>query len=446
MRVGGLLRAGRLRACAVIGFTSVEATIAHSIRASVPRKPRFPRSSGVQLHITSLPGGRLGPEAYRFADWLAAAGQSWWQVLPLGPPDRHHSPYKSASAFAAWRGLLANPRAPVSSAEIQDFRESAAYWIADWERYAGRGAVADQVRFAREWSGLQRYCSERGISLLGDVAIYVAPGSADHRAHPELFQQGVVAGAPPDAFSADGQLWGNPLYAWPALRRRGYRWWIERMRRTLGLFDAARIDHFRGFVAYWAVPEGARTAAGGRWRRGPGRAVFDALARTLGELPLVAEDLGVITAPVDRLREQLGFPGMLVLQFGFDPQDPHSPHRFEHHVENRFVYTGTHDHDTLRGWYESLEPGVRRVVDTQLRTHGMLERRRWWGLIGLALASRARVAMVQAQDVLGLGSEARMNAPGRASGNWRWQMRRGALTRALADRMREATEQAGRLP
>ena len=239
------------------------------------------RSSGVQLHLSSLPGGTLGPEAYKFADWLATAGQSWWQVLPVGPPDRHRSPYKSRSAFAAWPGLLASPEAPVSAAEVSDFRSREAFWIADWERFAGRGAVADQVRFEREWGKLRAYCASLGIRLFGDVAIYVAPDSVDHRAHPELFVSDAVAGAPPDAFSDDGQLWGNPLYDWPALQRRGYRWWVERMRRTLSLFDAARIDHFRGFVAYWAVPAGAATAVSGRWKRGPGRALFDAVEREL---------------------------------------------------------------------------------------------------------------------------------------------------------------------
>jgi 4-alpha-glucanotransferase len=403
------------------------------------------RSSGVLLHATSLPGGRLGPEAYRFVDWLAAAGQSWWQFLPLGPPDRYGSPYKARSAFAAWPGLLAEPRAPVSTAELLDFRERHGWWIADWERFAGRGAVADQVRFEREWSALRSYASEQGVRLIGDVAIYVAPGSAEHRAHPELFQQGFVAGAPPDAFSASGQLWGNPLYDWPALRRRRYRWWVQRLRRTLGLFDLARIDHFRGFVSYWAVPAGARTARDGHWKRGPGRALFDALERALGPLALIAEDLGVITPAVERLRDELGLPGMIVLQFGFDPGDLHSPHRFSNHREHRVVYTGTHDQDTVRGWYESLDPERRNAVDAELRAHGLLERQRWWGLIRLALASPARLAMIQAQDVLGLGSEARMNDPSRASGSWRWRMQRGALTPALARRLREATEVAGRL-
>jgi 4-alpha-glucanotransferase len=305
--------------------------------------------------------------------------------------------------------------------------------------------VADQVRFEREWLRLREYCGERSIRLLGDIAIYVAPGSVDHRAHPELFQDGLVAGAPPDAFSASGQLWGNPLYDWPALRRRDYRWWVERMRRTVGLFDVARIDHFRGFVAYWAVPAQARTAIAGRWKRGPGGALFRRIEAELG-LPFVAEDLGVITPPVERLRDELGLPGMLVLQFGFDPDALGSPHRFENHVENRFVYTGTHDHDTARGWYESLAGPVRGSVDRVLAAQGMSEPEPWWGLIRLALRSPARVAVMQLQDVLGLGSEARMNDPGRAGGNWRWQLEPGALTPQLARRLREATAAAGRLP
>jgi 4-alpha-glucanotransferase len=402
------------------------------------------RASGVQLHITSLPGGRLGRAAYRFVDWLAAAGQSWWQVLPLGPPDRHRSPYKARSAFAAWPGLLADPRAPVSSAEVAEFRERQAYWIGDWERFSARGAVTDQVRFQREWSALRIYAADRGVRILGDVAIYVAADSADHRARPELFQEGFVAGTPPDSFSDTGQLWGNPLYNWPALQRRRYRWWVERLRRTLELFDLARIDHFRGFVAYWAVPAGARTALVGSWRRGPGRALFQTVERELG-LPFVAEDLGVITPAVVRLRDSLGLPGMLVLQFGFEPEDPSNPHDPPNHAVNRLVYTGTHDTDTVRGWYEALEPPRRALVERSLSQLGIVEPEPWWGLIRLALSSPARVAMMQAQDILGLGSEARMNDPARAAGSWRWQLGPRALTSPLAARLRAATEAAGRL-
>jgi 4-alpha-glucanotransferase len=404
------------------------------------------RSSGVQLHLTSLPDGRLGRGAYEFVDWLAAAGQTWWQMLPLGPPDRHRSPYKARSAFAAWPRLLASPSAPVRASEVIDFRDRHAFWIVDWERFAGRGAVQDQVRFDREWDALRSYAAAAGVRLFGDVAIYVSPGSVDHVSHPSLFQEGVMAGAPPDAFSRTGQLWGNPLYDWPAMRRRRYRWWVERLRRTFELFDLARIDHFRGFVAYWAVPAGARTAVAGRWKRGPGRAVFEAARRVLGsDLALVAEDLGVITPAVTRLRDELGLPGMVVLQFGFDAADPGSPHRFENHVYNRVVYTGTHDHDTARGWYSSLDPGVRAAVDSSFRSYDVVDRDPWWSLIRLAMRSPARIAMVQAQDVLGLGSQARMNDPARAGGSWRWRLSDGALTPALAERLREASAEGGRL-
>ena len=403
------------------------------------------RASGVQLHPTSLPGGRLGREAYALVDWLAAAGQSWWQMLPLGPPDRSRSPYKARSAFAAWRGLLADPTAAVSLDEEDAFRSRETFWIEDWLRFAGgRRALHDQIRFEREWVALRAYAAQRGVRLIGDLPIYVAPESADHVAHPELFQTGDVAGAPPDAYSKRGQLWGNPLYDWPALQRRRYRWWTERLRRTFSLFDVARIDHFRGFVAYWSVPAGARDASAGRWRRGPGRAPFDAASVALGELALIAEDLGVITAPVRRLRDDLGLPGMVVLEFGFDGLRAHNPHTPANHTEHSVVYTATHDQDTVCGWWASLDAARRALVSAAMRERGIRERSVHWGVIRLAFSSPARLAMVQAQDVLGLGSEARMNIPGRATGNWRWQMRPGALTAELARRLRAASEEAGR--
>jgi 4-alpha-glucanotransferase len=404
----------------------------------------LPRSSGVQLHPTSLPGGRLGREACAWVDWLAEAGQQWWQMLPLGPPDRHRSPYKAASAFAAWTGLLGEPGAPVSKSEELDFREREQAWIEDWARFGPRGAVADQVRFDREWASLRAYAAERGVKIIGDVPIYIAPGSADHRAHPELFQAGAVAGTPPDAYTDKGQLWGNPLYDWPAMQRRGYRWWTARLARTFELFDLARIDHFRGFVAYWAVPKGARHALSGSWKRGPGRAVFDAAARALDrELPLIAEDLGVITPAVERLRDGLGYPGMVIVQFGFNPGDPHNPHHPDNHVENRIAYTGTHDHDTVRGWYESIDGDVRAMVEGAIDRAGVREPESWWSLIRLAFASPARVAVVQAQDVLGLGGAARMNLPGTTGKSWKWGLD-AMPSRDLAQRLREAAEAAGR--
>ena len=405
------------------------------------------RSSGVQLHPTSLPGGRLGDEAYRFVDWLAAAGQTWWQTLPLGPPGEGGSPYKSPSAFAASPELLGDPGAPVAAGELAAFRERERYWVEDWVRFAGEGAAADQLRFDREWGALRAYGAKHGVRLIGDMPIYVAPGGADHRTHPELFQKGVVAGAPPDKFTDLGQLWGNPLYDWPALRRRGYRWWVERLRRARELFDVSRIDHFRAFVAYWTVPEGAPDARAGHWRRGPGRAPFDAARRRLGELPLIAENLGKITPAVELLRRELGLPGMAVIQFAFDPEEPDNPHRLHNHRPDNVVYTGTHDHDTIRAWWESLDGAVRSEVEAAVARAGVRDDDPWWALIRLAYASPAIVAIVQMQDVLGLGSEARMNVPGLVDErNWSWRLRRDELTPQLAERLRRATAEAGRLP
>jgi 4-alpha-glucanotransferase len=406
-----------------------------------------PRSSGVQLHPTSLPGGRLGDEAYRFVDWLAAAGQTWWQTLPLGPPGEGGSPYKSPSVFAASPKLLADPAAPVAADELETFRERERYWIEDWVRFAGEGAAEDQLRFDREWGALRGYAAKRGVRLIGDMPIYVAPGGADHRTHPELFLNGVVAGAPPDKLTDLGQLWGNPLYDWPALRRRGYRWWVERLRRARELFDICRIDHFRAFVAYWTVPDGAADARGGHWRRGPGRAPFDEARRRLGELPLIAENLGKITPAVERLRRELGLPGMAVIQFAFDPEEPDNPHRLHNHRPDNVVYTGTHDHDTIRAWWESLDGAGRPEVEAAIARAGVEDEQPWWALIRLAYASPALVAIVQMQDVLGLGGEARMNVPGLVDErNWSWRLERDELTSELAARLREATGEAGRLP
>ncbi len=402
----------------------------------------LPRTSGVQLHPTSLPSGRLGPDAYAWIDWLADAGQTWWQMLPLGPPDKHGSPYKSASAFAAWPGLLAEPSAPVTASERIAFRERAADWIEDWIAFAGVDALDDQVRFDREWMALRAYAGERGVRLIGDAPIYVADGSADVHAHPGLFRDDAVAGVPPDAFTADGQLWGNPLYDWPALQRTGYAWWIKRFRRIFELFDLVRIDHFRAFTAYWAVPASAETAAEGKWVRGPGRAPFEHALRALGELPLIAEDLGVITPPVKALRLSLGLPGMAVLQFGFTPSERTTQHVTELQEELQVVYTGTHDNDTIRSWYDALEPEAFRLVATALESRGIKDDPHW-AMIRLAFSSPAAIAMIQLQDALGLGREGRMNQPGTAGG-WGWQL--SSLPPAdVAARLRAATEEAGRL-
>ena len=392
------------------------------------------RSAGILLHPTSLPNGVLDEHAYRFVDWLAAAEQRWWQVLPLGPPDDVGSPYMSPSAFAGSPALLADPKAPVSAPELAEFRAANGYWLDDW--IALGGSAEDQVRFEREWQALRSYAAERGVRVFGDMPIYVAWGGADHRAHPELFQAGLVAGVPPDLFSATGQLWGNPLYDWTAMRRAGYGWWVERLRRALTLVDLTRIDHFRGFVAYWAVPEGNPTAEQGTWRRGPGRPLVDALERELGPRPLGAEDLGVITPPVLRLRRELELPGMVVLQFAVGA-GARNPHRLENHERRSVVYTGTHDNDTAIGWWESLSPREQRET-------GLDPDEPAWSLIERAWSSRAALAIAPLQDVLALGNEARMNLPGTEGGNWHWRYSAGELTDAHAARLRELTARASR--
>ena len=383
------------------------------------------RSVGVQLHPTSLPGGRLGPEAFAFVDWLAAAGARWWQVLPLNPPDEFGSPYASASAFASWGGLVADPESRVAPSELRAFRARQGRWCDDWEWYAGGDAVEEQVRFEREWLALRGYAAGRGVRVIGDVPIYVAAGGCDHRAHPELFLpiDQLVAGAPPDDLNDLGQLWGNPLYDWQAMAADDYQWWVERMRRVLDLVDVFRIDHFRGFAGYWTVPAGAKDAREGWWSPGPGRSLFRAAEETLGPLPVIAEDLGVITEDVHELRDALGFPGMVVLRWSLSgPAD--NPHRLENHRVNQVVYTSTHDTDTLAGFAGDEDA---------------------WPLVEQALSSPCALAIVPAQDVLGLGSEARMNRPGEVgAANWQWRLEPGQLTHAHATRLRAAAEASGR--
>jgi 4-alpha-glucanotransferase len=401
---------------------------------------RLKRSSGVLLHPTSLPGGRFGPEAYRFVDWLGDAGQAYWQVLPLGPPDALGSPYAGASAFAGWVGLLADPTAPVSAREASAFRRRHGYWIDDWIEYsADSGELANQVRFEREWKALHAYARGRGVRIIGDLPLYVARDSADVTAHPSIFDLSLAGGVPPDLFTATGQLWGNPTYRWGKLRSDGYRWWIERFRRSLQLFDATRLDHFRGFVAYWAVRHGDPTAEHGRWLRGSGKALFDDVGAELGSLPLIAEDLGHITPPVHRLREALRVPGMHILQWAFGDKRRHLD-RLSDHREYAVVYTGTHDNDTAAGWWDWAPSDVRARVDEERSNAEIAEADPAWAMIELTLSSRSRLAIIQAQDVLGLGSEARMNTPSTIGGNWQWRLEPGQLTAEHAARLRRATQ------
>ncbi len=407
--------------------------------------PTAERRAGVLLHASSLPGGRLGPEAFAFVNWLAAAGQSWWQVLPLTPPDASGSPYASPSAFAGWAGLLERPDAPVSAAERADLHDRAAYWLEDWARLAGPGAADDQVRFDREWGALHAYAADRGVLIMGDIPFYVAPGAADVRAHPSLFRDDVVAGVPPDAFTDDGQLWGNPTYDWDAMAADGDRWWIARIARSADLHDCARIDHFRAFESWWAVPRGAPTAREGTWLPGPHGRIIAAARAALGPLSLVAEDLGIITPEVHALMERLGLPGMRVLQFAF-PGDRDNGHRPENHPERCVVYVGTHDNDTAAGWWASASDEGRAEAAASAAAHGIHDEPPHRMLVRLALASRAGLAIVTAQDLLGLGSGARLNTPGTAEGNWSWRLEPGQLGPEHAAWLRHETERAGRLP
>ncbi|MDZ7828633.1 MAG: 4-alpha-glucanotransferase [Halofilum sp. (in: g-proteobacteria)] len=442
------------------------------------------RAAGVLLHPTSLPGpgatGRLDGRARAFVDWLAAAGFRVWQMLPTGPVDDHACPYQPPSAFAGDTRLL-DPDGPSGGDGLEKFRTRNAAWIDDWTLFAalrqalGRpwwqwpadlrdrdpGALArarevyaaaieaetrDQCRFEHQWSALRDYAAAQGVLLFGDLPLYCAHDSADAWANRGLFALdeggGITgeAGVPPDAFSDTGQHWGQPLHDWDAQAADGWRWWIERLRVMAARFDLLRIDHFRGFCAAWSIPAGAEDARVGHWVPGPGRAPFDAIRDDLGELPLIAEDLGTITDDVQVLRDDLGLPGMRVLQFAFDGGDD-NPHRPEHHPEWSVAYTGTHDNDTALGWWRGLDEETRARVCAELATddHGMPG-----PLIDSVLHSRARLAMLPLQDLLGLGSEARMNVPGRRAGNWCWRFREGALDTAPASAWRDRLATAGR--
>ena len=505
---------------------------------------KLPRASGILLHVTSLPGrggiGALGPEARRFVDFLAASGQRYWQILPLGPTGWGHSPYQSLSAFAGnplWlslevlveEGLLAPsdladaPAFPqdrvdyervsafkepllrrsferfrsgpfrARSKEWEAFREGQRAWLADWGLFvalkglhggaawtwwegevarrlpaalgSARRRLADEIlyheylqyQFFRQWQALKAYAGSRGISMVGDVPIYVAHDSVDVWSHPGLFsldERGsptLVAGVPPDYFSSTGQRWGNPLYRWDALASSGYAWWVERLRTALALVDVVVLDHFRGFEAYWEVPATAPTAVEGRWVKGPGARFFEAVQNGLGvkDLPFIVEDLGVITPEVEALRDRFGLPGMRVLQFAFDgdPQNSHLPHNYP---RSCVVYTGTHNNDTTAGWFSGLSlprgKGVQETGQHALRYLGLeaSDGRIHQHLARLALASVADLAMIPLQDLLGLGSEARMNRPGVAEGNWGWRYRPELLTAGLKERLRQLTYLYGR--
>jgi len=432
------------------------------------------RRSGVLLHPTCLIGehGALGAAARGFIDWLVQAGFSIWQVLPLGPPGGGGSPYWARSDFAGHVDMIDRRELPDLARERSDyqaFRKSSDYWLEDyvlfetlaaqfhgpwWQwpaelRYRERVALAriarerqdeleqrrrEQWYFDWQWRALRRYAAERGLLLFGDLPIYVAPDSVATWAQPRQFRldaegrPALLAGVPPDYFSADGQLWGNPVYDWQQAERDQFAFWRARLVQQLRRFDIVRIDHFRGLAAFWAVPAGARTAREGRWEPAPGQALFRALTTEHSDLPLVAEDLGVITDDVDELRRAFGLPGMRVLQFGFDGSGttPHLPHNYS---SDLVAYAGTHDNDTTLGWYRSLSSADAERVNFYLRsdaTH-VLE-----AMLRACLGSVAHTAILSAQDLLQAGSEARFNTPGTAEGNWSWRLSPGSLDGPLA--------------
>ncbi len=501
---------------------------------------RFPRCSGILLHPTSLPGrfgiGDLGDQAYRFVDFLAAAGQSYWQTLPLSPTGYADSPYQGLSAFAgnpmlispeklvevghlseadldgvptfpeAWvdfgavigykKGLLDRAFASFQTQAPDEqrtaftrFCEDQASWLDDftlfmalkeandlrpWHEWTQPGVVTRQPealarwreslaeeiegqkyrqwQFFEQWLALKRYANERGVRIVGDIPIFVALDSVDVWAHPHLFhldenlQPTVVSGVPPDYFSKTGQLWGHPLYRWEVMAQDAYAWWIDRFRMAFTQADVVRIDHFRGFYNYWEVPAEEETAVKGRWLYGPGADLFRAVTAALGKVAIIAEDLGDFDTEsrtgVDALQEEFGYPGMKVLQFSFGsgPSDPFLPHNF---TRDWVAYTGTHDNDTILGWYQVTSAEAERdYARKYLRSDGSDIA---WDLIRLAWASVANTAMTTAQDLLSLGNEARMNLPSTVGWpNWCWRLEPGALTDEIAGRLLELTAVYGR--
>jgi len=489
---------------------------------------KFERSSGILLHPTSLPGpygiGDIGPQAFRFVDWLASTGCKLWQLLPLGPTGYGDSPYQCFSAFAGnpylispelliEDGLLTQddlagmPTFAASKVDFGSFipwkldlllkafsrfaqseeslkkefnsfcKENAA-WLDDfalfmslketngggawngWEKSIrtrkpvamdkARKDLAESIQrfsfyqflFFRQWESLRKYANEKGIKIIGDIPIFIAYDSADAWANPELFfldkdsLPTVVAGVPPDYFSPTGQLWGNPLYRWKTHKETDYTWWVERFRAVLKLVDIIRLDHFRGFAGYWEVKFGSPTAEQGRWVPGPDHDFLKVLSKKLVSknepLPIIAEDLGVITPDVVALRDDFNLPGMRILQFGFDdPKNPFLPHNY---LENCVAYTGTHDNDTARGWFDSAPDNERNFALKYLNTNkdGFV-----WELIRGVWSSVAVYAIAPMQDFLNLGGFARMNFPSRLGGNWEWRMSEKDMNDQLANSLRE---------
>ena len=456
------------------------------------------RSYGVLMALSSLPGdfgiGTMGKEARVFIDSLADSGARWWQMLPLTQPGPGDSPYQSVSAFAGSyyyidfeelfeEGLLTKKelekcKAAFSTSGNVDYQAQSEHklsllypiyermddelhqtieefinannWVVDYSifmaektGYNSRFFVLLQVLFDRQCNKLWKYASDKGISLIGDMPIYVAPGGVEERFYPELFDKsGAVAGCPPDAFTDEGQLWGNPLYDWEAMKQDGYGWWIRRFAFEFARFDLVRVDHFRGFEAYWAVPGDAVSAKNGKWTDGPGVEFFNTLKSWFGSLPVIAEDLGDLTPSFFEFMDACGFPGMKVLQFAFTPKanSAYLPHNV---IENSVIYTGTHDNDTTRGWWKSLNEETKEFVKAylggEISEDNAAER-----LIRAAMSSVSKLCVIPMQDILNLDEKARMNIPGTPEGNWRWRMSAGAFSTEICEKMKKMSEMYAR--
>lgn len=436
--------------------------------------------AGLLLHPTSLPSGTLA-DVERWLDFLQAAGIRVWQMLPLGIPLTGLSPYQCASAFAINPGLF--PAAPEDLHGFADWRRKQAHWLEDFARFmvikdqqsgapwidwpvplrdrdaqtlsafdashaaALKRVMIEQYFAAVHWQDIHAQAAARGIALFGDMPIFVAHDSADVWAHRELFllddagHPTVVAGVPPDYFSVTGQRWGNPHYNWATMQANGFAWWRARLAAHFEWFDLVRIDHFRGLAAAWEIPSGEATAIHGKWVTAPGAALLQTIADEMGDLPLVAEDLGIITPDVTALRHQFGLPGMAVMQFAFD-HHADNPHKPENVQPDTVYYTGTHDNDTTLGWWRALPEHERQEVMRQL---GVTDPDAVPDvMIDTVLASRAALAILPMQDVLRLGSEARMNTPGTDNGNWTWRFEWGAVPPDLAPRLLEKIQKAHR--
>jgi 4-alpha-glucanotransferase len=436
--------------------------------------------AGLLLHPTSLPSGTLS-DAERWMDFLQAGGFSVWQMLPLGVPLGGLSPYQCASAFAVNPGLF--PAAPVDLHGFADWRSQQSHWLVDFARFivikAEQGnncwtdwpsalrdrnaktlaafdvayadelnaVMVEQFRAALQWRRIRAQAKARGIQLFGDMPIFVAHDSADVWAHRDLFlldaegHPTVVAGVPPDYFSETGQRWGNPHYNWAMMQADNFAWWRARLAAHFEWFDLVRIDHFRGLAAAWVIPASEPTAVHGEWVEAPGAALLQAIASEMGELPLVAEDLGIITPDVTALRHRFGLPGMAVLQFAFD-QHADNPHKPENVQPDTVYYTGTHDNDTTLGWWRTLPKEARRQVMQRLDVQDPAAVPDV--MIDTVLQSRAALAILPMQDLLGLGSEARMNTPGTGNGNWAWRFEWAAVPPDLASRLHEKNQKAHR--